>query len=113
MTFSSAVAENVGKEVSVDKKVCVGRRNRIKSENIEKKSAYKYVSGKFTFLVQFQPDTAVLIGQFPVFAYQLMVHVTSGIVHALQKNKCKDLKLLSKLYIEDPARMLGTYPESQ
>jgi hypothetical protein len=37
VTFSSAVAENVGKEVSVDKKVCVGRRNRIKSENIEKK----------------------------------------------------------------------------
>jgi hypothetical protein len=54
----------------------------VKEEN---NPAYSGISAGFTFLVQLQTKFAVLVGQFPVLAYQVMIHVPTLIVHALQK----------------------------
>jgi hypothetical protein len=54
----------------------------VKEEN---NLAYSGMSVGFTFLGQLQTKFAVLVGQFPVFAYQVMIHVPALIVHALQK----------------------------
>jgi hypothetical protein len=43
------------------------------------------VLAEFTFLGQFQPELAMRIGQLPVLAHQVMVHVGACIVHALQR----------------------------
>jgi hypothetical protein len=51
----------------------------------ESNPAYNGVSAGFTFLCQLQMKFAVLVGQFPVLAYQVMIHVPTLIVHALQK----------------------------
>jgi hypothetical protein len=47
--------------------------------------AYSGMSAGFTFLSQIQAKFAVLIGQLPMLAYQIMIHVPALIVHALQK----------------------------
>jgi hypothetical protein len=54
----------------------------VKEEN---NPAYSGMSAGFTFLGQLQTKFAVLVGQFPVLAYQVMIHVPALIVHALQK----------------------------
>jgi hypothetical protein len=46
---------------------------------------YMDMSVGFTFLGQFQLKLAMRIGQLPVLAHQVMVHVGTGVVHALQK----------------------------
>jgi hypothetical protein len=43
------------------------------------------MSAEFTFLGHFQPELAMRIGQLPVLAHQVMVHVGACVVHALQK----------------------------
>jgi hypothetical protein len=43
------------------------------------------MADEFTFLGQLQPKLAVLVGQLPMLAYQIMKHVSPGVVHALQK----------------------------
>jgi hypothetical protein len=47
-------------------------------------SIYGYVGG-FTFLGQFQPELAMRIGQLPMLAHQVMVHVGACVVHTLQR----------------------------
>jgi hypothetical protein len=42
------------------------------------------MSDEFTFLGQLQPKLAMLVGQLPMLAYQVMKHVGPGVVHALQ-----------------------------
>jgi hypothetical protein len=54
----------------------------IKKEN---NPAYSGMSAGFTFVGQLQTEFAVLVGQFPVLTYQVMVHVPALIVHTLQK----------------------------
>jgi hypothetical protein len=51
----------------------------------ESNPAYGGMSAGFTFLGQVQAKFAVLIGQLPMLAYQVMIHVPALIVHALQK----------------------------
>jgi hypothetical protein len=54
------------------------------------------MSARITFLGQFQPELAMLIGKLPVLAHQVVVQVGPSVVHALQK--CQDLEgLLSKV----------------
>jgi hypothetical protein len=43
------------------------------------------MSADSTFLGQFQLELAVRIGQLPVLAHQVVVHIGACIVHALQK----------------------------
>jgi hypothetical protein len=54
----------------------------VKEEN---NPAYSGMSVGFTFLGQIQAKFAVLIGQLPMLAYQVIIHVPMFIVHALQK----------------------------
>jgi hypothetical protein len=49
----------------------------------ESNLAYSGMSAGFTFLGQVQMKFAVLIGQLPMLAYQVMIHVPTLIVHAL------------------------------
>jgi hypothetical protein len=51
----------------------------------ESNPAYRGMSDGFTFLGQVQAKFAMLIGQLPMLAYQVMIHVPAFIVHALQK----------------------------
>jgi hypothetical protein len=51
----------------------------------ESSPAYSGMSVGFTFLIQIQAKLAVLIGQLPVLAHEVMVHVPALIIHALQK----------------------------
>jgi hypothetical protein len=51
----------------------------------ESNSAYKDVLAQVTFLGQFKPDAVVFIGQLPVLAQEMMVHIPVLIVHAPQK----------------------------
>jgi hypothetical protein len=48
------------------------------------------MSAKFTFLGQFQPELAMRIGQLPMLAHQVVVHVGACVIHALQSSQ--DLK---------------------
>jgi hypothetical protein len=43
------------------------------------------MSADFTFLGQFQLELAVRIGQLPMLAHQVVVHIGAGVVHALQE----------------------------
>jgi hypothetical protein len=54
----------------------------VKEEN---NPAYSGMSAGFTFLGQIQAKFFVLVGQLPMLAYQVMIHVLAFIVHALQK----------------------------
>jgi hypothetical protein len=67
---------------------CVGRKNRVKRK-FKSNQAYKDVSALITFFSQFKPDTALLIGQLPVLAHEMMVHIPTLIVHALQKKNVR------------------------
>jgi hypothetical protein len=80
--------KNVGRKISVGTMRCVGRKNSVKHKD-ESNLAYKDLSTQVTFLSQFKPDTAVLIGQLPVLAHELMVHVLALIIHALQKKNVR------------------------
>ena len=40
---------------------------------------------EITFLGQFQLELAVRIGQLPMLAHQVVVHIGAGVVHTLQK----------------------------
>jgi hypothetical protein len=51
----------------------------------ESSLAYSGMSVGFTFLGQIQAKFVVLVGQLPMLAYQIMIHVPALIVHALQK----------------------------
>jgi hypothetical protein len=51
----------------------------------ESNPAYSGMSAGFTFLSQTQAKFAVLVGQLSMLAYQIMIHVPTFIVHALQK----------------------------
>jgi hypothetical protein len=51
----------------------------------ESNLAYSGMSAGFTFLGQIQAKFVVLVGQLPMLAYQIMIHVPALIVHALQK----------------------------
>jgi hypothetical protein len=51
----------------------------------ESNPAYSGMSAGFTFLGQVQTKFAMLIGQLPMLAYQVMIHVPALIVHVLQK----------------------------
>jgi hypothetical protein len=44
------------------------------------------MSAKFTSLGQLQPNLAMLVGQLPMLAYQVMIQVGTCVVHALQKS---------------------------
>jgi hypothetical protein len=50
----------------------------------ESNPAYSGMSAGFTFLGQVKAKLAVLIGQLPMLAYEIMIHVPALIVHALQ-----------------------------
>jgi hypothetical protein len=63
----------------------VSARRILRSAKEENNQAYNGMSAEFTFLAQIQAKFAVLIGQLPVLAYQIMIHVPVCIVHALQK----------------------------
>jgi hypothetical protein len=52
--------------------------------------AYMDMSAEFTFLGQFLPELAMRIGQLPMLAHLVVVHVGVSVVHALQR--CQDLK---------------------
>jgi hypothetical protein len=43
------------------------------------------MTAEITFLMQFQLELAMRIGQLPVLAHQVVVHVGASVVHALQK----------------------------
>jgi hypothetical protein len=43
------------------------------------------MSIRFTFLGQLQLKLAMRIGQLPVLAQQVVIHVGAGVVHALQE----------------------------
>jgi hypothetical protein len=68
----------------------VSARRILRSAKEENNLAYNGMSAEFTFLAQIQAQFVVLIGQLPVHAYQVMIHVPACVVHALQK--CWDLK---------------------
>jgi hypothetical protein len=51
----------------------------------ESNPAYSGMSARYTFLVQVQAELAVLIGQLPMLAHEIMVHVPALIIHALQR----------------------------
>jgi hypothetical protein len=51
----------------------------------ESNPAYSGMLAGFTFLVQIKAKLTVLIGQLPMLAHEVMVHVLMLIVHALQK----------------------------
>jgi hypothetical protein len=51
----------------------------------ESNPAYSGMSAGFTFLGQVQAKFAMLIGQLPMLAHEVMVHVPALIVHALQE----------------------------
>jgi hypothetical protein len=67
---------------------CIGRKNSVKRKD-KSNPTYKDVSAQVTFLCQLKPDTAVLIGQLPVLAHKLMIHVPTVIVHALRKKNVR------------------------
>jgi hypothetical protein len=48
------------------------------------------MSAKFTFLGQFQPELAMRIGQLPMLAHQVVVHIGACVIHAQQSRQ--DLK---------------------
>jgi hypothetical protein len=51
----------------------------------ENNPAYNGMSARFTFHAQVQVKFAMLVGQLPMLAYQVMIHVLACVVHALQK----------------------------
>jgi hypothetical protein len=55
----------------------------------ESSLTYKDMSAQFTFLGQLNMNPAVLIGQFPVLAHKVVIHVPVLIIHALQKKNIK------------------------
>jgi hypothetical protein len=57
----------------------------LRSKEEENNPAYNTMSAKFTFLGQFQPVLAMRVGELPMLALQVMVHIGACIVHALQK----------------------------
>jgi hypothetical protein len=63
----------------------VSARGIWQNKKEENNPAYNGMSAEFTFLAQIQAKLAVLIGQLPVLAYQVMIHVPACIVHVLQK----------------------------
>jgi hypothetical protein len=67
---------------------CLGKKNIVKSKD-ESNPAYKDMSAQFTFLAQFKPKSAVLIGQFPMLTHKVVVHVPTLIIHALQKKSIR------------------------
>jgi hypothetical protein len=63
----------------------VSARRILQSKKEESNPAYNGMSAEFTFLGQIQAKFAVLVGQLPMLTYQVMIHVSACIVHALQK----------------------------
>jgi hypothetical protein len=53
-------------------------------EKEESNPTYSGMSARFTFLGQFKAKLAVLIGQLPMLAHEIMIHVPTLIIHALQ-----------------------------
>jgi hypothetical protein len=51
----------------------------------EKYPAYRSMSAKITFLGQLQLKLAVCVGKFPMLAHQIMEHIGTCVIHALQK----------------------------
>jgi hypothetical protein len=45
------------------------------------------MSDEITFLAQFLPELAMRVGQLPVLAHQVMEHVGTGVIHALQNRQ--------------------------
>jgi hypothetical protein len=43
------------------------------------------MSAEITFLGQFQLELAVFVGKLPMLAHQVMEHVGTCVIHALQK----------------------------
>jgi hypothetical protein len=68
----------------------VSARRILRNAKEENNPAYNDISAEFTFLAQIQAQFAMFIGQLPMLAYQVMIHVGACIIHALQK--CWDLK---------------------
>jgi hypothetical protein len=56
----------------------------LKGKEGQASGIYGYAGG-FTFLRQFKPELAVRIGQLPMLADQVVEHVGTCVVHALQK----------------------------
>jgi hypothetical protein len=48
------------------------------------------MSDEFTFLAQFLPELAMRVRELPMLAHQVMEHVGTGVIHALQNRQ--DLK---------------------
>jgi hypothetical protein len=63
----------------------VSARRILRNTKEENNLAYNDMSAEFTLLAQIQAKSAVLIRQLPVLTYQVMVHVPTFVVHALQK----------------------------
>jgi hypothetical protein len=51
----------------------------------ESNPAYSGMSARYTFLGQVKAKFAMLVGQLPMLAHEIMIHVPALIVHALQK----------------------------
>jgi hypothetical protein len=51
----------------------------------ESNPTHESMSAGFTFLLQVKTNLVVLIGQLPMLAHEIMVHVPMLIIHALQK----------------------------
>jgi hypothetical protein len=74
--------------MSVDTIRCIGRKNSVKHKD-ESNPAYKDVSAVVTFLGQFKPEAAVLIGQLLVLAHEVVIHIPALIINALQKKNIR------------------------
>jgi hypothetical protein len=74
--------------MSVDTIRCVGKANIVKSKD-KSNLVYRDMLAQFTFLAQFKPKPAVLIGQLPMLAHKVVIHVSALVVHALQKKSVR------------------------
>jgi hypothetical protein len=55
----------------------------------ESNPTYKDMLAQFTFLGQLNTNPVVLIGQFPMLAHKVVIHVPALIIHAMQKKNIK------------------------
>jgi hypothetical protein len=63
----------------------VSARIVLQSKKEERYPAYIGMSAKITFLGQLQLKLAVSVGKLPMLAHQIMEHIGTCVVHALQK----------------------------
>jgi hypothetical protein len=100
-------------KVSVGRKVCVGRRNIIKSEKIGKIWHISMCQPKLPFLFSSSRIRLCSLDSFRC-PYTSWWYMSLWALFMRCKKQVWGFEVISvKLYIEDPAQMLGTYPESR